>query len=237
MQDEISKHTKKIYESASDSKHTFGEKIKEIIVEISIIVFAVTLSIWFHSWSEHKHQQKEVVEFLEDLKVDLKSDISDLEDQNSYLTTASKTCNTLKNLQKASVDSILQLDKKNRFYFDLSPISKIRNTGNYEGFRSSGKIGFIENRQLKSKILNYYQKIVPEKDDWQTFYNSLIFEIAKEINTTNYENAIKSMYSSEKAKGFLDNCESQAKQIIGINKNVVKNAKEILAEIEKETKR
>ena len=234
MQDEILKHTEKIYKSASNSKHTFGEKAKEIIIEILIIVFAVTLSIWFHGWSEHRHQQKEVAEFLEDLKVDLKSDITDLEDQNSYLKNTVKTCNTYKNLQKSKIDSILKLKSENRI--SLSPISKIRNTGNYEGFKSSGKIGFIENRQLKIQILNYYQSTVPEKDESQIFYNSLIFELARELNSTSYENAVRSIYSSEKVKGFLDKLESQATQIIEVNKNVVKNAKEMLTEIDKATK-
>jgi len=64
MQEEISKHTKKIYNTMKNPKHTFTEKIKEVLIEIFIIVFAVTLSIWLHSWSEHNHQQKEVTAFL-----------------------------------------------------------------------------------------------------------------------------------------------------------------------------
>ncbi|MBC7525013.1 MAG: hypothetical protein H7239_11315 [Flavobacterium sp.] len=55
-----------------DSKtHTFIEKLTEISIEIFIIVFAVSLSIWLHSWSEHNHQQNEVKKFLVDLKSDL----------------------------------------------------------------------------------------------------------------------------------------------------------------------
>jgi hypothetical protein len=49
-----------------NSKYTFNEKIKEIAIEIFIIVFAITLSISLHSWSEKRHQQEEVKEFLLD---------------------------------------------------------------------------------------------------------------------------------------------------------------------------
>lgn len=49
MQDKILKHTEKIYNEIKIQKHSFGEKAKEIIIEILIIVFAVTLSIWLHS--------------------------------------------------------------------------------------------------------------------------------------------------------------------------------------------
>ena len=54
----IKAHEKK-YNEIKIQKHSFGEKAKEIIIEILIIVFAVTLSIWLHSWSEERYQQKE----------------------------------------------------------------------------------------------------------------------------------------------------------------------------------
>jgi len=57
-------------------QHSFWEKVKEVAIEIFIIVFAVTLSIWLHSWSDHRHEQKEVEEFLSGLKGDLAKDIA-----------------------------------------------------------------------------------------------------------------------------------------------------------------
>ena len=90
MQDEVLKHTKKIYKVAKNPKHTLGEKVKEILVEIFIIVFAVTLSIWLHSWSEERHQQKDAQIFLTGLKDDLKNDISNLEQTKSALDETQK---------------------------------------------------------------------------------------------------------------------------------------------------
>ncbi len=235
MQDEILKHTKKIYMTAKNSKYTFAEKLKEIIIEIFIIVFAITLSIWLHGWNEQRNQQKEVTEFLQDLKVDLKNDIVDLKIQNSNLGKISINSKLFKSLTREKVDS---LSKNNtRVSLNLNPMSKVRNTGNYEGFRSSGNIGLIENRKLKSEILKYYQKTVPEKDDWQTYYNSLVFDLANEIDTTDYDTFLKSIYSSEKTKGFFSNIESQSTQIIYINKYVIKDANEMLIKIDEETKK
>ena len=79
MQEEVKKHTKKIYKTMTNKEHTLGEKSKEIIIEIFIIVFAVTLSIWLHSWSEHRHQQEEVAVFLGNLKNDIKNDIKNID--------------------------------------------------------------------------------------------------------------------------------------------------------------
>lgn len=80
MQDEIIKHTKNIYSEMNNKNHSFKEKAKEVLAEILIIVFAVSLSIWLHSWSEERHEHKDAQLFLIGLKEDLQNDISKLEE-------------------------------------------------------------------------------------------------------------------------------------------------------------
>ncbi|WP_333863223.1 DUF6090 family protein [Sphingobacterium sp.] len=237
MQDEIIKHTKKIYKTAKEPKHSLGEKLKEISIEIFIIVFAVSLSIWLHGWSEHRHEQQEVKEFLEDLKVDLEKDVKDLEKQNSYLAYTSEGCKFYGNLNQQKIDSLAKVNPIDRIKMNLNPIFKIRNTGNYEGFRSSGKIGLIKDRKLKTGILEYYQTTVPAKDDWQTYYNSLVFKLADELVAVPNANAnpdimYRAINASPKVKGILMNAASQADMVIQLNEKVIKSAKEIIDEIE-----
>jgi hypothetical protein len=55
-EDEIAKHTKKIYKTWRAKELNFWHKLKEIMVEIFIIVFAVTVSIWFPNRSEHSNE-------------------------------------------------------------------------------------------------------------------------------------------------------------------------------------
>jgi hypothetical protein len=57
MQEEVTKHTRKIYQAMKNPDHSFWGKIREVTVEILIIVFAVTLSIWLHNWSDHREEQ------------------------------------------------------------------------------------------------------------------------------------------------------------------------------------
>ena len=68
MEHEVQGHTKKIYKAWKDPRKKFWYKVKDIGIEIGIIVFAISLSIWFHSWSEHRHEQKDVKAFLIGLK-------------------------------------------------------------------------------------------------------------------------------------------------------------------------
>ena len=46
MEEEIKKHSKKIYKTAKSQKHTTGEKVKEIIIEIIVtVVISIEINI------------------------------------------------------------------------------------------------------------------------------------------------------------------------------------------------
>jgi hypothetical protein len=63
-EDEIAKHSRKIYKTWFNKELSIWHKISEFLIEMTIIVFAVSISIWFHNVSEHKHQQEDVKQFL-----------------------------------------------------------------------------------------------------------------------------------------------------------------------------
>ncbi|HLX92644.1 MAG TPA: hypothetical protein VKR32_13225 [Puia sp.] len=160
MEDEVIKHTKKIFTTAKDKNKALIEKAIEIIAEVLIIVFAVTLSIWLHGWSEHRQQQKEVREFLSDLKEDLNNDIRSMQSTNNSLQKNIDNFRILEQLDKHGLDSIAKLNGSLHYSSSVGT-TKISN-GNYEGFKSSGKIGLIENKELKKHILKYYQELAPD---------------------------------------------------------------------------
>ncbi|MNI94880.1 hypothetical protein D3C73_1530570 [compost metagenome] len=78
---------------------------------------------------------------------------------------------------------------------------------------------------------------MPSKDDWQTYYNALVFKLADELVSIpnaniNPDMMYKAVNASPKVKGILINAASQANMIIQLNNQVIKSAKEIIAEIE-----
>ena len=79
---EVIKHTKKVIQTAGDHEKGWKHKLKEIILEVLIIVFAVTLSISLHNWSEKRHDRHEEHAFLEGLRKDLKNDIVEMQDDS-----------------------------------------------------------------------------------------------------------------------------------------------------------
>lgn len=232
MQEEITKHTKKIYHEVKNPQHRFSEKLKEIVIEIFTIVFAITLSIWLHNWSEHRQQQKEVKEFLTDLKNDLKDDVGTMQIRRDSISNNYNKFLFFQNLTQQQMDSLNKTHFSINFNGDFTPFQP--DNGDYEGFKSSGKIGYIENKKLKGLILSYYQQNLPT-----------LLEISK----INSDHLLKFM------KVFAENSqkEDMEKWVLGAEFKsnamiysytlktcdqgydfLIKNANQIIAEIDKE---
>ncbi|KFF18830.1 DUF6090 family protein [Flavobacterium hydatis] len=232
MQEEITKHSGKIYKTVKNSKHTLGEKVKEIIIEIFIIVFAVTLSISLHSWSEHKHQQEEVTVFLENLKNDLQNDVKNIDDEKEAYKKSNISYEKILALTPHQLDSIY--NTKNKVDFPIYSHGPKMNIGNYEGFKSSGKIGYIEDEKLKQKILNYYQIFVPAINEVDKYYNDFLFKCFDKM-IENADKPEQELYSDPKFKKTIEFLVKLGNNNIRVyDKNTKPLTIELIKEIEKE---
>ena len=232
MQDEIIKHTKKLHKELKNPKHTFGEKAKEIIIEIFIIVFAVTLSIWLHSWSEHRHQQEEVSVFLGNLKNDLKSDIESIDTEKKAYQKSNIDYEKILALTALQLDSIYK--SKKTVNFPIYSHGPKMNIANYEGFKSSGKIGYIEDEKLKQRILNYYQIFVPAINEVDKYYNDFLFKCFDKM-IENADKPEEKMYGDPKFKKTIEFLVKLGKNNIRVyEQNTKPRANELIKEIEKE---
>jgi hypothetical protein len=171
MQDEVSKHTKKIYKTVKDPSRSFADKAKETIVEICIIVFAVSLSIWLHGWSEDRHERKVANAFLKGLKKDLSEDVAQLTKNRMQTSTLDSNYIFLASVKGKSKDTTIERKIKESLWYTL--IVTRPNIGRYDGFKSSGKIETIENDSLKQDMLTFYQQIIPDLQFGENYTNSL----------------------------------------------------------------
>ena len=228
MQDELLKHTEKIYKISKKSEHSFLIKAREILIEICIIVFAVTLSIWLHNKSEHRHQQAEIKDFLIDLKVYLAKDTQSLMIKKNYLSISLQTYTQIQNLTPAQVDTANNLSLN----FNLSTLKT--NDGNYEGFKSSGKIGFIENKKLKALILEYYEETLPNLYDIAKYHYSKELETFEMINAFNKPRNKLLSDPAIRSKINLNAVISQS--LLGACDQTIDQAVEIMKEIDADLK-
>ena len=158
-EDEIAKHSRKIYKTWFNKELTIWHKISEFLIEMTIIVFAVSISIWFHNMSEHKHQQEEVKQFLTGLKADLMQDINEMENDKESYQKQSAIFSYLSRLKKNEFPNKDTLTAYSNWLTNTTGLNP--NDGRFQGFKSSGKIGTIENDSLQNEIMDLYEENIP----------------------------------------------------------------------------
>jgi hypothetical protein len=158
-EDEIVKHTKKVYSIWFSKEHTILHKLSEFLLEIIIIVFAVSISIWFHNKSEHAHQQNEVKRFLQGLKSDLKQDIGEIGGDRLSYVNQGYIFTYISKLRMNEIPNKDTIIKYSNFLFNTTELDP--NDGRFQGFKSSGKIGNIENDSLQNDIMDLYEEDIP----------------------------------------------------------------------------
>jgi hypothetical protein len=159
MEDEIKKHAVKAYKTIKTPGLSAWHKVKEIGIEVGIIVFAVTLSIWVHDVSDHNHEQKDVKSFLLGVRQDLKTDIIEMQGDTGAFKLEGHTFVYIASNPHGAKLSKDTLKKYNTYLFNLTGF--LGNNGRYEGFKSSGKLGNIEDDSLQNDIIVLYQNIIP----------------------------------------------------------------------------
>jgi hypothetical protein len=159
MEDEIGKHTKEILSVSKEKTGSFQEKMGKILLEVVIIVFSIMVSLWLANWNDIRKERAEVKEFLADLREDLKEDTTSIRKGLGILKTHFKEYTFALNLTSSELDSIKKV--KGAVYLNFDFIPSQFNEGNYQGFKSSGKIGFIDNKNLKKEILAYHEQLIP----------------------------------------------------------------------------
>lgn len=155
---EIIKHTKRVLKVATDPRKHWKEKLGEIMLEIFIIVFAISLSLYLHERAEKQEDHHLQNEFLLGLKEDLQNDIRELtEDSLSYIKSQ-KGFRYFRNLgyDQSLPDSVA-------FYWNVLWNSNIliSNDSRFQGLKSAGKLYVIDDKKLLNDVLDLYQEKIP----------------------------------------------------------------------------
>ncbi|MCO5234124.1 MAG: hypothetical protein LC105_13190 [Chitinophagales bacterium] len=232
---EVAKNLKKAIEMAKSSQHSQIHKLKEVAFEIIIIVFAVSLSIYLHTWSEHREEKHQASMFLNGLSNDLLKDIeemqSDLEafrQQKILFTYISQ----LPNNAIANADSIA---KYHSYLFSYTGLGK--NNGRYEGFKSSGKLQYIENQSILNLILDYYEESIPLLKISTEYYKNQKTKLSDFVidNSIDYpQGNLMKVLASEQIKNRCRIYLSSVDQIISSYEKCIDNCHQIIEDIGKE---
>jgi hypothetical protein len=238
MEHEITAHTRKIYKAARNPAFSFWKKTREILVEVFIIVFAVSLAAFLERQREHSNEQHAVKLFLTGLKTDLENDITEMdEDKKSFIGSGRgfSYITSIKPGEKPLPDSMTRYQP-----YLLNTTRLIANNGRYEGFKSSGKVINIENQELQNDILDLYQENIPAllaTSDAYTRKKENFFQVLYDNlkRTPDGRTNMIEILMSDKAQNvclFL----VDASQIVSRYDAVIQKSRKIIAEIDKEYK-
>ena len=237
MEHEIIGHTKKAYKVMKNPKMLFGEKVKEILVEILIIVFAVSFAAFIERTREHYKEKAEAKEFLIGLKSDLKDEIDLLQQSVKDMGTMRKNYTIVMKLNSLEIDSIKKSRIKNTF--NIANVNSHIINGRYDGFKSSGKIQTIENDSLRNHILQYYQQDIPSLDFTENIFNDnqkrlTDLLISNSDATSDKPTDVIKLLASYRGKLILEFSLGYSHAVMDNYEYALKDAKKIKAEIEKE---
>jgi hypothetical protein len=171
---EIIKHTKAIVELSTDRKKPWQHRVKGIIGEILIIVFAVSISIWFHNWSESWKDQNEEREFLKGLKADLQADMKEMSSDSASYALELKGIGYF---EKVGAGMTLDMDSlrtyEGVFYDDIQISPRV---SRFEALKGSGRLNIIRDRELLIHITDLYTKDFPQINRINSYFIKLRWE-------------------------------------------------------------
>jgi hypothetical protein len=183
-----------------------------------------------------KHQRHEAKVFLLGLRQDLKTDIEEMNsDKNSYQNSGIifRYITSRKLNEKLNADTI---SKYSNWIFNTTGL--IPNSGRFEGFKSSGKIGTIENKKLQDYIMDLYQENIPtlivSTNDY-TAKKQRLFEYL-EANTKRVTDSTNNRVSALASDQALNICSSLTfvKQILQRYDTCINKMRLIIGEINKD---
>jgi hypothetical protein len=206
---EIAKHGKNVIHLMTKKEHTLAHRLREVVIEIATIVFAVSMSIWLHGLSEHYHQQQQVRSFLLGLRSDLARDVTQLTNIHGGYRSFDADYAYLAGLDPHGAPDGKKFDEAYMYmnanwYF-------IPTKSRFDGFLMSGKLTNVEDENLLTQILSLYQTQLPQirtsEGGWQMRQHRLR-DYRDAIMEGDDDRSRYSMVTSPKGKRLLRDMET-----------------------------
>jgi hypothetical protein len=234
---EIIKYTKRAYKVSRDGNKSWKEKIVEIVIDVAIIFFAVTLSLYLHHRSEVKAERALEKEFLLGLREDLIKDTVELRSDSSTYARVARGFRYFLSLANPVADS--RPDSVDFYRHVLFNITNPHpNSSRFEGLKSTGKLYIIQDKKLLNDILDLYQERIPilllSTGSFSDFKeNRLAVYLENNFISTDSTNNMRELVKSHvlqnylKKRGFIPEIEARYH-------GVIEQCKLILARINEE---
>ncbi|WP_157097881.1 hypothetical protein [Niabella ginsenosidivorans] len=159
-------------------------KLTEIAIEIAIIVFAISLSLFLERWREKTEDHHLEKKFLSGLRTDLQTDLKELQ-------AASEKWRSMKQAARYFLKPEKEITASNdstRFYgYKLfHNVYFFPNSNRYESLKSTGKLNVIKNETLQGNIIDLYQTKIPDLMQQIGFFNDFMNTRVRDYLISNF---------------------------------------------------
>jgi hypothetical protein len=167
---DVIKQSSRIAGIMNERNNNVKHKVGEILLEVIIIVFAITLSLFFERWRQNVEDHELEHTFLQGLRGDLSRDVNLLEAASAkWAQMGNATHYFIKpenqiNWSQDSIDYWGRQCFHNVYFFP--------STNRYEALKSTGKINVIEDKRLQDDIVDLYQTKIPDLEQQLNFFNT-----------------------------------------------------------------
>ncbi len=238
---EVAKHTKKVYKIWGNKAHSLWHKLKEFFIEILIIVFAVSVSIWFHNMSEKRHDKAEGHKFLIGLKSDLEKDIIEMKSDTESYHLQLEAFTKLTDINFSDKDSNV-LKQNGDVFFNTTAL--IPNISRFEALKYSGKMNTIENTELLDEIINLYEEKIPKLVNdglgSSKYKTDEVFKLIESHQLYDKYPMLKflpEIKSNKKLQFIFKNCKRSCRYIIDLYIEVLQQNQKLILMIDEELKK
>jgi len=236
---EVVKHSLRVFSIWKNKTLKMKHKITEILIEIAIIVFAISLSLFLERWRENREDRHLETQFLQGLKADIETDLKELKSTSAKcLEMKQAAWYFLRPEQTISWSS----DSINFYGYKLfHNIYFFPNCNRYESLKSTGKLDVIENQPLQNNIIDLYQTKIPDLLQQINFFNDFMNKSVREYIINNFKrdenNTVvfeKSFFTNGATRnmlsffGDLDDVQKRADAAIKSAEEILEQTKESL---------
>ena len=159
-EEKIREHAKYALQNLVDKTKGWKERLRDFAWEVFIIIVAVNVTLWFHNWSDKRHDREMEKKFLISINQNLNNNTDKMNGMLHYLSDS----------MLHYYDTILVQVKTNTIdtqYINshsqslLSSKTSNLDFGLFESFKSAGNLRLIENQDLLTDITNLYSADLP----------------------------------------------------------------------------
>jgi len=238
-EEKIREHAKHALKALTDKKKKWTERLRDFLWEIFIIVIAINLTLWFHSWSDKRHNRELEKNFL----IGIRSDLNII---NQTLINDSVYNQPIFNYYDSIGTQITnhQIDKA---FVDANSYNLITNgdfsydNSRFENFKSSGYLRLIENDSLSIRITYLYTIEFP----WIIKIDKVVYDNMRDLLAYLYANCRLNSSEDFMVSDLLNTSEGASRILIrkgilferkGLKKRVTYEVRKMINRIDDELK-